>query len=359
MTSGLATDDPWADRHLDMTPDELDAVCAAGPWFAKRPGDGFEYSNLGFGLIGRVVERVTGRRVRQHVTERLLEPLGMRRTTWVQPAHDDWARPHLVRDGAAVADPMAPLGDGEIAPMGGLWSTVADLTIWSTWLADAVRRPDAADWVGLQPASRCEMQRQHAYIGIVTPFGIRIANGYGFGLQVRQDANLGRMVTHSGGLPGYGSNMLWAVVRGVAVIALANVTYAPMADLTMQLLVELHRHGVLQAEPAPDAPLLLEASSRLVELLSSWSDETATVLFADNVALDESFDRRSAAARAIVARHGALELVRVEPVTAARGVAVARGTTSGAEVRIDLLLAPLAGGPVQRYSVVETTAAPT
>ena len=48
------------------------------------------------------------------------------RTTWVRPADDDWARPHRVEDGGP-SPTTVPLGDGALAPMGGLWSTVEDL----------------------------------------------------------------------------------------------------------------------------------------------------------------------------------------------------------------------------------------
>ena len=99
MQSGLTADDPWADRHLDITPAALDDVLA-GARFACPPGAAFEYSNLGYGAIGRAVERITGRRVQDLVDELLLAPLGLGRTTWVRPADEDWTRPHRVEDDA-------------------------------------------------------------------------------------------------------------------------------------------------------------------------------------------------------------------------------------------------------------------
>ena len=60
MSSGLATDDAWADRHLDLHDDELDAIVADGVTFAWMPGVTFEYSNLGYGVLGRVVRNITG-----------------------------------------------------------------------------------------------------------------------------------------------------------------------------------------------------------------------------------------------------------------------------------------------------------
>ena len=55
MTSGLATDDPWADRHLDLTDDEFDAIVSHGLLFAVPTGTIHEYSNFGYAVLGRVV----------------------------------------------------------------------------------------------------------------------------------------------------------------------------------------------------------------------------------------------------------------------------------------------------------------
>lgn len=357
MTSGLATDDPWADRHLDMTPDELDRVCAAGPRFAARPGDRFEYSNLGFGLVGRVVERATGRRVQDHVTERFLVPLGMTSTTWVRPDHDDWARPHHIRDGAAVPDPVAPLGDGEIAPMGGLWSTVADLAIWTMWFDDAIARPDASTWIGLSPASRREMQRQHTYMGRLPVAGRKFPSGYGFGLQVRDDADLGTLVAHSGGLPGYGSNMRWCAGRGVAAIALGNVMYAPMSDLTMSMLVELDSKELvphLGRTPVHDVERL---ARHLVDVLDGWHPDDPGAahhrlddLFADNVDLDLDLGRRARAAHAIVTSHGHLSIDRITSKGAA-DAKVDLTAEDGTRAIVELSLAPIDRPLVQHYTM--------
>lgn len=341
MSSGLATDDAWADRHLDITPAEIDRVYAAGPTFACRPGEAFEYSNLGYAMLGRIVARSTGRSVQTLVTQRILQPLGMDDTTWVQPAHDRWARPYRVQDGASMPDPEPPLGDGEIAPMGGLWSTVADLAKWVAWL----------DSPAPTPAFRHEMQRIHTYQGTTELAGHRSPTGYGYGLNVRDDAVLGAVVAHSGGLPGYGSNMRWVRGRGVGAIALANATYAPMSTLTLQMLHALHVQGLVPPAPRPAAPLLMEAAPRLVALLNEWDDATAAALFADNVALDESFARRAAAAAKVGEAHGLLELIEVVPDRATSGEITVRGSASGATLHLDVQLSPEPGAGVQWYEL--------
>ena len=343
MSSGLATDDAWADRHLDITPAEIDIIYAAGPTFACRPGEGFEYSNLGYAMLGRIVARSTGRSVQTLVAQRILQPLGMTDTTWLQPAHDRWARPNRVQDDGIVPDPEPPLGDGEIAPMGGLWTTVADLAKWVAWL----------DSPAPAPAFRHEMQRIHTYQGIVELAGHASPAGYGYGLNVRDDAVLGAVVAHSGGLPGYGSNMRWVRGRGVGAIALANTTYAPMSELTLRMLHQLHAEGRVPPAGVPDAPLLHAAAERLVALLNGWTDPAATALFADNVALDESFARRAASAAKVAELHGSLELVEVVPDRATSGVLTLRGAASGTELHLDVQLSPEPGAGVQWYELRE------
>lgn len=349
MSSGLATDDAWADCHLDISPAEIDRVYSGGSAFAHLVGTTYEYSNLGFAMLGRVVERVSGVRVQEHVAERFLKPLGLARTTWLKPTTGDWARPHRVRQGTTVEADAEPLGDGELAPMGGLWSTVADLARWVAWLDEATTRPAATDWVGLSPSSRREMQKVHTFIGVTSVAGRTCPAGYGFGLNLRADPELGTIVAHAGGLPGYGSNMRWFGGRGIGVIALANSTYAPMSVLTMQMLTALHQVNVVPPPAAPEAPHFTEACHRLVALLNCWSDRAAEELFADNVALDEPLADRRAAAEYLLATHGTLTVTAVEPTSATSGTVLVQGRDR--PLRITVELAPLADAPVQFYSV--------
>jgi CubicO group peptidase (beta-lactamase class C family) len=201
MSSGLVTDDPWADRHLDLTDDEFDAIVRAGCVFGEPTGSEYEYSNFGFAVLGRVVERASGQRIQEIVSSRLLGPLGMRSSTWTRPAHDDWLRPMRWLDDGWVAERPTP-GDGLIAPMGGIWTTVADLVRWVAWLDDAFPARDGDEDGPLSRASRREMQTVHTATGASTVRGVAAPGGYGYGLRVRVEDVLGTSVSHSGGFPG-------------------------------------------------------------------------------------------------------------------------------------------------------------
>jgi CubicO group peptidase (beta-lactamase class C family) len=322
MSSGLPEDDPWADRHMDWSADEVASLVAGGLRFAHPTGTAFEYSNLGYVLLGdRSAETVT----------RLVEPLGLDRTTWTRPTHADWAPPPA---GVEL------VGHGAFAGMGGLWSCVDDLATWVTWLDDACPARDAPDDGPLARASRREMHQTHRVSGR--------DRGYGFGLTQLHDDRFGTIVGHSGGLPGYGSNMRWLPGRRVGVVALANATYAPMGALAQQLLGVVDDHGVVPAPGPPAAPAVEAAAISLVALLGRWDDASAAQLFADNVVLDEPYATRAAAAAELAAR-GSLHLERVAVTSGTRGTAVV--TAGGAELRIDIMLTPEASGCIERYTI--------
>lgn len=345
MTSGLVTDDPWADRLLDLPDDALDRIVADGAVFALPTGIGFEYSNLGYGVLGRVVSGATGRRLQDLVAERLLQPLDLTDTTWVRPGHDRWRPPRRTIDGRFV-DELPTLGDGMIAPMGGLWSTVRDLARWVAFLDDAFPARDGDDPGPLRRSSRREMQTPQRPAGTPTVRGAPLPAHYGLGLTTFDDPTLGRVVAHSGGLPGYGSNMAWLPGRRLGVVALSNTTYAPMSHLNFRLLDLLHE----QSAPGPatvECPdELADAAHALVALLSDWDDVRADALFAENVAPDDSYERRRAAAEVV----GPLRLTGVTALNAARA-RIAVVDAGGHRRTVTFALAPARPPRIQRYDM--------
>ena len=340
MESGLPTDDPWADRHMDLTPEGMDALIAHGASFTWTPGTRFEYSNLGWGLVGRVIERVAGATPQELISERLLGPLGMTRTTWTRPPGPNVAEPYRWQDDDWVAEPE-PLGDGTIAPMGGLWSTVADLARWVAFFCDADPPRDDPDDGPLPRWARREMEQPRRIDSVdevrPRPDGPArsIAFGYGIGLSMRIDPRLGSVVTHSGGLPGYGSHMRWLPDRNVGIVALSNVTYGNMTAACAEAIDVLADLDALPApRPLAATPALTDAADRAVDLVNRWDDAAARALFADNVEQDDDLARRAAEAADAVARHGALTNESLEVDAPQRGDVVA----AGGDVRIELEL---------------------
>jgi CubicO group peptidase (beta-lactamase class C family) len=82
MTLGLPEDNPWGDRQLDEPDQMLTELLEAGLSFSNPPSHSYEYSNVGYALLGQVVSRVSGTSFQKYITDNILLPLGMEHTVW-------------------------------------------------------------------------------------------------------------------------------------------------------------------------------------------------------------------------------------------------------------------------------------
>jgi len=88
MSGGLATDNPWGDRQESISRQQLGAWLQAGLRLIFAPGSAYEYSNLGYAILGELITRVSGQDYRQFVKAQILEPLGMSDTRFVDSELD-------------------------------------------------------------------------------------------------------------------------------------------------------------------------------------------------------------------------------------------------------------------------------
>jgi CubicO group peptidase (beta-lactamase class C family) len=302
MSAGLATDDPWGDRQQGLALDAFDRLLAEGPSFAWPPGVVFEYSNLGYGILGRVVTNAAGREYREVVRDRILVPLGMASTAF---RAEDVPEARLVHGYARLDDRLVREGTdpyGALASMGGAFSSVRDLARWVAGFVDAFpARDDPEGDHPLRRASRREMQQGRRLVVPSVPS--RAAHEappanvlvYGYGLVVHGDTELGTVISHAGGYPGFGSHMAWHPATGLGVIGLGNLRYAPVRPVVAEQL-----RALVLADAVPRRRAMasgtVEAFRPVVEgLLAAWDDAVADGAFAMNMDLDEPRDRRRAA----------------------------------------------------------------
>jgi hypothetical protein len=112
------------------------------------------------------------------------------------------------------------------------------------------------------------------------------------------------MVSHSGGLPGFGSLMRWLPEHGVGIIALGNLTYTGWGGITERALQALSRTGGLEARTPRPAPVLLRRQEQVSRLVARWDNALADSLAAMNLYLDEPRERRRVAIERLVAQAG-------------------------------------------------------
>lgn len=95
-----------------------------------EPGSRASYSNSGYFLLGRIVERVSGKSLRAFMSQRIFEPLGMT-DTFLQDDMDESFEGRafgytLDGNGALILDPSTI----EIVGDGGVVTTAHDLALW-------------------------------------------------------------------------------------------------------------------------------------------------------------------------------------------------------------------------------------
>ena len=368
MTAGFPTDDPWGDRQQGLAPATFARLLADGEVrCAWVPGTKFEYSNLGYAVLGRVISSVTGVDYAHAVRADVFEPLGLGRTGYEAA---EFAEIHLARgyqrDGGEWRE-LAPDPYGAFAPMGGIFSCVRDLSRWVAWFADAFSPGDAGRPLSRQ--SRREMQLGQVAITdegshVVARFGGAASISYGFGLFAEDDPAFGTIVQHSGGYPGFGSQMRWHPSTGLGTVVLANSTYARAGALAGELLSALltaqARQGSERASssirgPFPGGapwPETLTARDRISDLLSDWSDDVAAGIFAPNIELDRPLVQRRTEIDALRERIGQFA---VDPQRPAEfdSPAHCRWWLAGATgtVAVEIKLAPLRQLLVQQLAV--------
>ncbi|WGY04630.1 serine hydrolase domain-containing protein [Nocardioides sp. QY071] len=233
---------------------DLVALAAAhqGAGTTLEPGAQMHYSNLGYGLLGAVVDRVWGVSWWEALQAEILGPLAMSRTTyqWVEPAAEGFAVDALT--GEAIPDRLPDTG--AMAPAGQLWSTVGDLATWLTALVDPDRSVlDAA-------TLRAMATPQHG-----DPDD-RSGQSWGLGIEIARSRGR-KLVGHAGSMPGFCCGAMIDSASGVGAIVLTNGAYG-LGAATSELV-----HLVLDQEPPlPEewTPTTVPVPTAVRELLGTW-----------------------------------------------------------------------------------------
>jgi CubicO group peptidase (beta-lactamase class C family) len=168
------------------------------------PGTAYAYSNSGYVLLGTVVERVSGRSMKQFTAENIFGPLGMKHTTIIDryPA----GLPRLARGykpgkkGYDIEESAwEQVGDGQVH------TTVADLLLW-------------AENFHTGKAGGLPLMQRMTQVGVLKS-GEKIE--YAAGLMIGEHNGL-PTVSHGGGWAGYRSQFLMFPQQHFAVSVFCN-----------------------------------------------------------------------------------------------------------------------------------------
>ncbi len=301
-SAGLPEDNPWGDQQLSATDETLDEWLAKGIPFSTPPGTRYEYSNYAFALLGRVVTKASGVPYEKYMREEILAKLQMDGSTYEFsdiPAASRAIGYRLKPDGTYVEEP--PLPHGVFGSMGGLLTTANDLGKYVAFHLSAWPPRDDPEEGPVNRASVREM----AHLWTPSNLTVKLVNGavqasetgYGFGLRVTSDCRFEHIVSHGGGLPGFGSYMAWLPDYGVGMFAMATLTYSGPSEPISEAWDRMLKTGGLRKRELPPTPLQSQMRDHILNLWKHWDDAEAKPIVAVNFFLDKPSEQRQAEIR--------------------------------------------------------------
>lgn len=217
---------------------------------AYEPHCVFNYSNLGYNLLGLVIERITGLPYNTAMTQQLLTPLGMMRTGFTI---QDEIKALLAR-GYVHDQPVEPTPVRDV-PAGGLYSNVLDLARFMRCVLAG------GNLNGSQILSEHELHQmfEAQYAGRSLDFGQRF--GLGWMLSGLPIDGGGPQAWHNGGTKAFISQLALLPEKKLGVVVLANADCSAnlvyeIAETALRLALEI-RHGIVAGEKklAPEVVL--------------------------------------------------------------------------------------------------------
>ncbi|MDZ4750828.1 MAG: serine hydrolase domain-containing protein, partial [Flavobacteriales bacterium] len=192
------------------------------------------------------------------------------------------------------------LHDGAYGAMGGLICSIEDFSKYIALHLSAWPARNETETGPVRRSSIREMHQPWRFNNLFTDAKTRsgencaVAVGYGYGLGWRKDCNGVVRISHSGGLPGFGSEWRIYPEYGIGIVSFSNHTYgAPSAANAIALDTLISLAGLKPRALAP-TEILLQRQAELIAMLPNWNKDQ-TKIFAENFFLDESLERRKAA----------------------------------------------------------------
>ena len=211
MSSGInsySIDGSIVDRYLTLPRTTwnpwtlIDAGIAAPRKFPT--GDGFFYSNTNFLMLGKIIEQITGKPIRQVMKRRIFKPLGMNSTSY--PAGLALPRPFWrgITNQAVTGTPIRDATNWSptfLSSAGQIVSTINDLGTYTKALGTGSLIGPKMQRLRLKP-NPASISGTRSY-----RFGVGVDNGW---------------ISHSGEIPGYNTQVAYLPRKQAAIVTMVN-----------------------------------------------------------------------------------------------------------------------------------------
>lgn len=238
-TAGLEREPDWEDAYTGPIQDWEQKLLMSIPKtaFRSKPGEGYSYSNIGYGILGLALSRVADKSYIELIEERIFEPLGMNNSYFVVPK-EKWD--HLAR--GMEGGPFGELnldtpeeehqGRGYKVPNGAIYSTPNDL---ARFLMASMGYYD------ILSDSRLRSMQEPALIEEESWW-----QGYGLGFRLLRDTTIST-AGHTGAVSGYTANFMFEKEREYGVVIMRNYNWG-MTNVDLRAFALLRRLKRLDIE---------------------------------------------------------------------------------------------------------------
>ncbi len=317
-SAGFPEDNPWGDRQLADTEKDLNDLIKGKLSFSNVAGVEYEYSNLGFAMLGYIIHKVSGITYDAYIKKNILNPLGMNETTYefktipkdkfafgYRYIYNNWRK-------------EIPLQDGIYGAMGGMITSIDMFGKYVAMHEAAWPERNDPETLPVKRSSIREMHQPARFISLnpnyTFPSGKKLATSgaYTYGLRWSIDAEHKKNIGHSGGLPGFGSNWQFLPDYGIGVILFANVTYAPTTDINTAVMDTLVQIAGLKPRQTSVSPILAKRQIELIKVIENW--ENIPQIFAENFSEDYPIDLLKKQSVTIFSQVG--KMIKINPMIA-------------------------------------------
>ncbi len=219
---------PWLEEYLTPGGNAYHSKV----WSEKEPGEKYYYTNIGYSIIGYLVELISGQNFNEYCKENIFNPLDMKNTSFRLRDHEvnKIAIPYFYKDG--IYEPNPHYGMLLLYPAASMRTSIEELSHFLI----AHMNSGIYKSVRILNESTVELMHTRHYPGNYEN------RGYGLGWFVRENEDGKKEIGHSGAWPGVHTQMTFRPEDNTGIIIFTNAYdstqyLGPIASFAFKLII--------------------------------------------------------------------------------------------------------------------------
>jgi len=187
-----------------------------------KPGSASKYSNIGYRLLGMMIENVTGERFEDYLGRKVFKPIGLNKSTF---AYTDDMAPYMSK--GHNGDKELSRIDNEDKPASGLFSTLKDLTVFLKFLSSNATQSTG----GIDNNKTVDSIIKNVNPAIDTFYDNKNVYSSGWYLNSYQFKGIHTVLSGSGNINGFSTAMTYIPEEKLGIVILTNSSLGWKANM--------------------------------------------------------------------------------------------------------------------------------